>query len=135
MASRDMKDLHPVLAESFTRVLAEWRVKYPELPTPFLTTTHRPNKEQNELYAIGRTVKGKKVTNAKAGESPHNYFPSLAFDIGFKNEAGQLDWNVELFKNFAQLMAEDNFLIVWGGNWRFTDNPHFELKGWKLLAK
>lgn len=133
MESRDIKDLHPVLAESFNRVSAEWRLMYPTLPIPFLTCTHRSNAKQNELYTIGRTVKGKKVTNAQAGQSPHNYLPSLAFDIGFKNEAGQLDWSIDLFKKFNELL--DHPLIDWGGNWRFTDNPHFELKNWKLLVK
>jgi peptidoglycan L-alanyl-D-glutamate endopeptidase CwlK len=133
MASRDIKDLHPVLAESFNRVLAEWSLKYPTLSQPFLTCTHRPNAEQNALYAIGRTVKGKKVTNARGGQSPHNYLPSLAYDVGFKNAAGQLDWNIDLFKKFAELVEIDNASIVWGGSWKFTDNPHFELPNWKTL--
>lgn len=34
--------------------------------------TRRDNEEQNGLYAIGRTLPGKIVTNARAGESAHN---------------------------------------------------------------
>jgi len=34
--------------------------------------TRRDNKEQDALYAIGRTLPGKIVTNARAGESAHN---------------------------------------------------------------
>lgn len=34
--------------------------------------TLRPNLEQAELYAMGRTAKGNIVTNARAGESAHN---------------------------------------------------------------
>ncbi len=41
--------------------------------------TTRTFKEQDDLYALGRTKKGKKITNAKAGQSYHNY--SLALDI------------------------------------------------------
>lgn len=41
--------------------------------------TTRTFEEQDELYAQGRTKAGKKVTNAKAGQSYHNY--SIAFDI------------------------------------------------------
>ena len=41
--------------------------------------TTRTNEEQNKLYSQGRTTKGIKVTNAKGGQSIHNY--SLAFDI------------------------------------------------------
>lgn len=41
--------------------------------------TLRTFKEQNDLYAIGRTKPGKKVTNAPGGKSYHNY--GLAYDI------------------------------------------------------
>jgi len=41
--------------------------------------TLRTDKEQDALFAIGRTIKGKKVTNAKGGRSYHNY--GLALDI------------------------------------------------------
>jgi peptidoglycan L-alanyl-D-glutamate endopeptidase CwlK len=34
--------------------------------------TLRSNKEQDDLYAIGRTLPGKIVTNARAGQSAHN---------------------------------------------------------------
>lgn len=34
--------------------------------------TKRSNVEQDALYAIGRTVPGKIVTNARAGQSAHN---------------------------------------------------------------
>lgn len=40
----------------------------------------RTIQEQNDLYALGRTKKGSKVTNAKGGSSFHNY--GIAFDIG-----------------------------------------------------
>jgi peptidoglycan L-alanyl-D-glutamate endopeptidase CwlK len=39
----------------------------------------RTLEEQEELFAKGRTKPGKKVTNAKPGQSYHNY--GLAFDI------------------------------------------------------
>tara|TARA_R110000782_G_C14740859_1_gene406165 strand:+ start:532 stop:1065 length:534 start_codon:yes stop_codon:yes gene_type:complete len=41
--------------------------------------TFRTFEEQNALYNQGRTTKGNKVTNAKGGQSIHNY--GLAFDI------------------------------------------------------
>ena len=46
--------------------------------------------EQDALYAQGRTKKGKKVTNAKGGQSNHNL--GLAIDVAeIKN--GNIDWN------------------------------------------
>jgi len=38
-----------------------------------VTSTYRDNASQEELYAQGRTRPGKIVTNAKPGESWHNY--------------------------------------------------------------
>jgi peptidoglycan L-alanyl-D-glutamate endopeptidase CwlK len=135
MASRSINDLHPDLAASFNQVLAKWHETYPTLPVPFLSTTHRPDAEQNELYAIGRTVKGKIVTNAKAGQSPHNYLPALAYDIAFKKPNGQLDWNEDLFKKFSRLLSTTTKQVDWGGNWKFKDLPHFELNNWKQIIK
>lgn len=107
--------------------------------------TTRTNEEQNELYAQGRTKlfdsKGKrlgKVTNAKGGESIHNYH--LAWDIvllldkngdGVFEEAswntildfdkdGKADW-LECVEHFKSIGA------VWGGDWKFKDKPHFEM--------
>lgn len=44
-----------------------------------ITSTLRSFKEQDALYAQGRTKPGQKVTNAKAGQSNHNY--GLSFDF------------------------------------------------------
>jgi len=109
----------------------EWSRLYPGLPKPFLTCTYRPNEEQTELYSHGRTIKGPVVTNAKAGQSPHNFNPSHAFDIAFIGLDKKLDWSPELFKLFAQIIKEDG--IVWGGDFKsMKDNPHFEVKDWKI---
>lgn len=132
MASRKIEDLHPKLIQIFNATLARWMRIYPQLPVPSLTCTHRPKSEQNLLYAKGRTTKGNIVTNAKAGESPHNYLPSVAFDIAFKKEDGSLDWNEELFKKFAEIVESLTSYTSWGGSWKsFKDFPHFELKDWK----
>ena len=107
--------------------------------------TTRTIEEQNELYAQGRTKlydsKGRrlgKVTNAKGGESIHNYH--LAWDIvllldkngdGVFEEAswntvldfdkdGKADW-MECVEHFKSIGA------VWGGDWKFKDKPHFEM--------
>lgn len=38
-----------------------------------ITATYRDHESQNALYAQGRTVKGPIVTNARGGESKHNW--------------------------------------------------------------
>jgi peptidoglycan L-alanyl-D-glutamate endopeptidase CwlK len=94
------------------------------------THTLRTFAEQDELYAIGRTKKGKIVTRAKGGQSWHNY--GMAIDIvllvGGKaswdiktdfDEDGRSDWMevVDIFKSYGW---------EWGGDWKFVDNPHFQ---------
>jgi peptidoglycan L-alanyl-D-glutamate endopeptidase CwlK len=87
------------------------------------------------LYAIGRTEKGKIVTNAKGGESPHNFLPSMAFDIAFITFTKQLSWDKKYFKKFADIIKTKFTQVECGIDWRFVDPPHFELKAWKTLKK
>lgn len=128
--SRDKKDLHSELVSAYEKAADKFRELYPTDPQPFLTYTHRSDEEQNKLYAQGRTEKGQIVTNAKAGESPHNYLPSFAFDIAFITGGRKLSWDKKLFKKFSVIIKEINPSIEWGGDWRFSDPPHFQLKAW-----
>jgi peptidoglycan L-alanyl-D-glutamate endopeptidase CwlK len=99
--------------------------------------TLRTIAEQNKLFAQGRTAPGKVVTKARGGLSFHNY--GLAIDIvliidtdgdGKHDKAvwdtrtdfdkdGKADWMevVTIFKQYGW---------TWGGDWKFTDAPHFE---------
>lgn len=123
MGSRNILDCDARLEVAWNLALEKW-----DHPVkPFLTCTHRTNEEQAALYAIGRTVQGKKVTNAKAGQSKHNLMPSQAFDIAFKNPGGSLNWDAKLFKKFADLIISIEPTIVWGGDWKMRDNPHFQI--------
>lgn len=89
-----------------------------------ITSGFRGEKEQNDLYAQGRTKPGKIVTNAKWGQSAHNF--RSAFDVAFMVN-GKPSWDDShpwdlLGKEGVKLGLE------WGGNWKtFTDRPHFEL--------
>jgi peptidoglycan L-alanyl-D-glutamate endopeptidase CwlK len=131
MASRDKKDLHIELVYAFEKAADKYKTLYPNASQPFLTCTYRSREEQNQLFA-----KRPKVTNAKAGQSPHNYNPSFAFDIGFIGVDKKMDWNIKNFKLFADLIKYESTLVSWGGDWvSFKDAPHFELKNWKTLIK
>lgn len=112
--------------------------------------TLRTNAEQDALYAQGRTKlfeNGKRlgiVTNAKGGQSYHNY--GLALDIVLLKDTnkdgtfetaswetnvdfdgdGLADW-MEIVKIFKSYGWE------WGGDWKFTDMPHFQKTlGWSI---
>lgn len=88
--------------------------------------------EQNTLYAQGRTTKGKKVTNAKGGQSNHNF--GLAIDVAeIKN--GNIDWNEQetVLPKIAPIGKKWGF--EWGGDWKsIKDKPHFEMMFGKSLA-
>ena len=127
MASRDKKDLRPELVQAYEKAKEKYYSLYPNEPQPFITCTYRSGEEQNKLYNSKP-----KVTNAKAGQSPHNFNPSFAFDIGFIGANKQMDWSSKLFENFANCVKSVSDVTVWGGGWKsFKDAPHFELKNWK----
>lgn len=121
---RDESTLHPEMSKRWELARAEYAAKYPNDPQPFLTQTLRTFAEQEELYKIGRSKPGKRVTNAHGGQSLHNY--GLAFDIAFTRSDGKLVWEpLQLFRNFATIAKR--YGLSWGGSWlRFKDYPHFE---------
>ncbi|GAA0597661.1 peptidoglycan L-alanyl-D-glutamate endopeptidase CwlK [Virgibacillus siamensis] len=97
-----------------------------------ITEKFRTKKEQNELYAQGRTASGNIVTYAKGGESYHNY--GLAVDYALKNDNGEIIWNTSYDGNnngqadwfeVADLAKELGF--EWGGDWRNPDFPHLQM--------
>lgn len=96
-----------------------------------LAYTLRTIDEQNKLFAQGRTKEGRIVTNAKGGQSIHNY--GLAFDIVIlldtdKNETFETAvWEGKYFKQVVDYFKSQGW--EWGGDWkRFKDAPHFQAK-------
>jgi len=131
MASRKKEDMHLILRIAYEKAILKYEELYPNASIPFLTCTYRSNEEQEQLFK-----QVPKVTNARSGQSPHNYLPSFAFDIAFLKKDKTLDWSIINFKNFADILASIDDRIEWGGVWlRFKDNPHFELKNWKSNIK
>lgn len=116
----------------------EYNDLYPDLPKPIITCSYRSPEEQEALYRQpydgidndhdGQVdEKDEKVTNAKAGQSYHNYYPSRAFDVAFRRADKKLDWNLNLFIKFAKLAKAADPKVRWGGDFKtFKDYPHFE---------
>jgi peptidoglycan LD-endopeptidase CwlK len=88
-----------------------------------VVATERTIKEQNLLFAQGRTRPGKKVTNARGGDSIHNY--RLAWDL-CPVVNGRLDWNnTQLFNRLGAIGERHG--IAWGGHFKsIVDKPHFQ---------
>lgn len=122
---RDIISLLPKVQRLCAQFLAEAQKQGMPL---ILTQTYRTIEEQNALYAQGRTKPGKIVTNAKGGQSLHNW--RVAFDVCFlvgKKASYTGDW--KKLGLIAQKLG-----LEWGGNWTsFPDKPHFQyLAGYQL---
>ena len=113
--------LHPKVRQPFTEFITECENTFNI--TLRIVQGLRTINEQNALYAQGRTTKGSIVTNAKGGQSFHNY--GLAIDIAELDAKGQINWNYDMSK--LKPIA-DKYNIIWGGSWKsFKDLPHFEM--------
>lgn len=95
---------------------------------------YRSAEQQTALYNQGRTTPGKIVTNAKAGQSAHEYH--AAIDIWILSKDGSIDWNN---KDFAKIISEEVHKmdgLTWGGDFHsIHDAPHIELTNWRNLRK
>lgn len=133
-----LNQLHPAIRESALRAYRKAVKITPVGVHPVIVQTIRSFEEQDLLYQKGRTRPGPKVTDARAGQSYHNY--GLAID--FCNAInGKLVWPKVPDRNWmivVECFKEEGF--KWGGDWKsFQDNPHFEksfgLKEKELLAR
>lgn len=80
--------------------------------------------EQDALFAQGRTKPGRRVTNAKGGESNHNF--GIAFDIGVFKGKEYLDESTG-YDVVGAIGMEIG--LEWGGEWTtIVDKPHFQLR-------
>lgn len=134
--------LHPSIRDEITCLVIKANAQLTSHSEIRIVQGFRTFAEQTVLYAQGRTTPGKKVTNAKAGESMHNY--GLAIDFALLIDDKEISWDLK--KDWDGDKVADWMEVVkvfkdagytWGGQWKFTDNPHFEKRGdWKnLLVK
>lgn len=119
--SKLLSDLHPIVAIKAQEFLNACKVRGLNV---IITSTYRSMDEQNALYAQGRTKAGQVVTNAKGGESIHNYRCALDFAPVVN---GVIPWNDKaLFIKIGQVGKSVGF--EWGGDWTsFLDLPHLQM--------
>jgi len=97
-----------------------------------ITSTYRDNESQNALYAQGRTKQGRIVTNAKGGQSFHNY--RCAVDV-VPLLNGKPVWDAE--NDIWQKVGDFGIAtgLEWAGNWtKFREMPHFQYTNGLNLA-
>lgn len=89
----------------------------------------RSYSQQDDLYAQGRTKSGNKVTNARGGQSLHNF--GIAWDIGLFSQEGHYITDNSIYIEFKNkvLVGDLKNELSWGGDWKsLKDNPHYQLK-------
>lgn len=129
MASRSLDDLLPPAKERALRFEAECARQGLDV---LIYCTYRSPEEQNEIYAQGRTKPGKVVTNARGGESFHNW--RCAFDF-VPLLAGKPQWgDADLYRK-AGVIAE-SLGLEWAGRWTgsLRETAHCQFTGGLSLA-
>jgi len=127
--SRNINDLLPnvkVRVEKFIELCDEEGIDL------LITSTYRDNESQEALYEQGRTRPGKIVTNAKPGESWHNY--RCAIDVvPLINGKPNWDGSDPIWETIGELGERAG--LEWAGRWRtFKELAHFQYTGGLTLA-
>lgn len=132
--SRQMEDLREPFRTAAISFIKEYQTR--NKIRLLVTSTLRDQEEQTHLFAIGRTLPGKIVTNARAGESFHNF--GLAFDA-YPLIGGKPLWNVFddqhvmviAWRKYGELGKEFGF--NWAGSWlNFKEYAHMQFSGYTL---
>lgn len=120
ITSRDLKDLLPRTAAKASQLIAHCKEAGIDL---LVTATYRDVEAQNALYAKGRSIVGKRVTNVRGGDSFHNH--RVAFDV-VPIVDGKCIWDdMTLWARIGAIGVQCG--LEWGGYWNsFNDKPHFQ---------
>lgn len=111
--------LLPAMQKKARAILHVARDFDPTLHVAILSGT-RTYAEQNALFE-----KNPKVTNARGGQSNHNF--GIAMDIGIFKGAEYLT-EEKPYVDFAALVKARVAGVEWGGGWpKFRDTPHYQL--------
>ena len=117
-------DVHPTLAAAVRRIVSALSA---EGHTAIITQGVRTTAQQQALYAHGRTLPGKVVTNAdgvtkKSRHQLRNGY-GRAVDFAWIVD-GKVTWDGP-WERLGELAREHG--LKWGGDWKFPDRPHVEL--------
>ena len=126
--SRKVEDLHPKVAELCRKFI---NACDKEGINVLITSTYRDHESQDALFAQGRTTPGRKVTNARAGSSWHNW--RCAFDfVPIVN--GKAMW--EDHRTFMRCgEIAESVGLEWAGRWKsFAEMAHCQWTGGLTLA-
>lgn len=136
MASKSLDDLTPDMKRMAQRHIQLCKEQGYDL---LIYCTLRPNSEQNDLYAQGRTAPGKIVTNARAGESAHNpddNGKAHAYDC-CPLDGGKAIWDSNHPAWRVVGSCGEAAGLVWSGRWagKLKETAHFEDPLFKSQAR
>lgn len=129
ITSRSLDTLAPLVASLAKAHIAACKAAGIDL---LVYCTYRDSEAQNALYAQGRTLPGKIVTNAKGGDSYHNW--KCAYDC-VPLVQGKAAWgDKELYAKVGQL--GEQLGLEWAGRWtgKLRETAHFQYRGGLTLA-
>lgn len=127
--SRSLDDLLPQVKERAEKFIAACKDEDIDL---LVTSTYRDLDSQRALFEQGRTIPGKIVTNARAGQSFHNY--RCAFDV-VPLVNGKCIWDDEYLWNKIGMIGEFCGL-TWAGRWTtFKETAHFQYTGGLTISQ
>jgi peptidoglycan L-alanyl-D-glutamate endopeptidase CwlK len=115
--SRALDDLLPQVKNRMVNFLARTELVLEEAfpGTKFKvwpTCTLRDGEYQAKIYAQGRTEPGAIVTNAKPGQSMHEYKCAMDFAIEMN---GKITWERKYYDVAGQIAIDEG--LTWGGDW------------------
>lgn len=131
-SAKRLERLHPTVKKKAEELI---HLSFASGVAVIVTQGFRTFDEQAALYEQGRAKPGPIVTNAKAGQSYHNY--GLAIDFALLLPDGRtVSWDMlrdddqDGLKDWLEVVAIGKTLgFAWGGDWsgKFRDYPHFEM--------
>lgn len=123
---RLISELHPELQEK----VKEFQKKCTKAGLKVgISECYRTVKEQDELYAQGRTKPGKIVTNAKGSTYSSMHQWGVAFDFYRNDGKGAYNTSGRFFDKVG--LIGKSLGLEWGGDWKSpVDKPHFQLPYW-----
>ena len=134
----NLKGVHPNLVKVIKAAITNSPVDFT------VTTGLRTTAEQKAIYAQGRSKPGKIVTKADGVKGLSNHqdeadgkkdalgsavdlypFFEGKVQVNHKDTIAKLK---EIAKHIKSVAKELGIAIEWGGDWKFIDYPHFQLK-------
>jgi len=127
--SRKIEDLEPKVAELCHRFIDACKSQGIDI---LITSTYRDHETQAALYAQGRITPGIIVTNAKPGQSWHNW--RCAFDFA-PIVNGKIPWKDTALFTKCGIIAE-SVGLEWAGRWKsFKELAHCQFTNGRTLSQ